>query len=364
MSAISDTKIRPATENKDYGYGNARVRGMRSRLLDAPFMDQLIECQDIGQMIQALSSTPYASELEEVLIQGRTAAMIDEALKNNMVRTYRKVLGFLNAEARELVVTLLGRWDLFNVKTVIRGAHLHIGVEEVRESLLPAGELSIVELDALAKLGEVKAVVDTLATWGVPYAPALRKGYMEFMRSGELSRLELEIDTYFAGWASKRLVKKGENSELARNVLAVQVDITNLVTMFRLQKADIENVDVTAYFLPGGADVRYDLFLELAQMSDIDEVLDRLRSTRYGKALEDVAVAYLESNSIAVFERALEDYLVRKALAAGVGDPLGVGVIIAYLWAKQNEITNLRIIVKGKSVGMPVDRVRSELILV
>ena len=66
----------------------------------------------------------------------------------------------------------------------------------------------------------------------------------------------------------------------------------------------------------------------------------------------------------AVFERALEDYLTRKALTLGIGDPLGIGVGIAYLWAKQNEITNLRIIVKGKSVGMPLERVRGELILV
>ncbi len=40
------------------------------------------------------------------------------------------------------------------------------------------------------------------------------------------------------------------------------------------------------------------------------------------------------------------------------------GIMIGYLWAKQNEITNLRIIVKGKSVGMPADRMRKELILV
>ena len=38
--------------------------------------------------------------------------------------------------------------------------------------------------------------------------------------------------------------------------------------------------------------------------------------------------------------------------------------LIGYLWAKQNEITNLRIIVKGKAVGMPADRMRKELILV
>jgi V/A-type H+-transporting ATPase subunit C len=65
-----------------------------------------------------------------------------------------------------------------------------------------------------------------------------------------------------------------------------------------------------------------------------------------------------------VFERALEDFVMRKALDAGRGDPLGVGITIGYLWAKQNEITNLRIIVKGTSVGMPPDRMRKELILV
>ena len=99
-------------------------------------------------------------------------------------------------------------------------------------------------------------------------------------------------------------------------------------------------------------------------MSDIDEVLDALKDTPYGKPLDEAAAAYLEVGSISVFERALEDYVMRKALAARLTDPLGVGVAISYLWAKQNEVTNLRIIVKGKTVQMPADRMRKELILV
>jgi V/A-type H+-transporting ATPase subunit C len=77
-----------------------------------------------------------------------------------------------------------------------------------------------------------------------------------------------------------------------------------------------------------------------------------------------VVVRFEQERSIAVFERALEDYVLRKALDAGRGDPLGIGIVIGYLWAKQNEVTNLRIIVKGNSVGMPADRMRRELILV
>lgn len=362
MSATS--AARPASGGKDYGYSNARVRGMRSRLLDRSFCDNLIAARDIQQMIQELTSTGYGGDLEEVLIKGRDAAVVDEALKNNLVRTYRKILGFLNEEGRDLVATLLGRWDLFNIKTILRGKHMHLPAEEIRESLVPAGQLSPVELEAMLVQGDVHGAVDAAVTLGLPYVPALRSGYAEYARSGELVGLELAVDRHYAGWAAARLSRRGANAAIARRILGTQIDIVNLLTVFRMQKADLGDLDVTEYYLPGGTAISADLFKEVAQMSDVDEVLDRLRNTLYGPALEDAAMKYLEVNSLAVFERALEDHLVRKVTASGVLDPLGVGVVVSYLWAKQNEVTNLRIIVKGKSIGMPVERVREELILV
>lgn len=364
MSQVAAKTRKQPSGGKDYGYANARIRGMRSRLLDKAFLDGLIAAPDVQRLIQDLSDTEYGPDLEDALIHGRGAPQVDDALKANMIRTFRKVQGFLNEEALYLLATLLGRWDVFNIKTILRGKHMHLSTEEIAEGLLPTGQLSLVDLEALAMQDDVRAVVDTAVTWGLPYASAMREGYGNFVKSGELADLELAVDRYYTDWAAERLSRRGNNAKLARRILAIQVDISNLVMVFRLQKADIENVDVDSFFLEGGLDVKPDLYRELARMSDIDEVLDRLRGTPYGKTLDDVAMLYLEVNSIAVFERALEDYLMRKALSLGTGDPLGAGVAIAYLWAKQNEVTNLRIIVKGKAVGMPVDRVRSELILV
>jgi V/A-type H+-transporting ATPase subunit C len=123
-------------------------------------------------------------------------------------------------------------------------------------------------------------------------------------------------------------------------------------------------MDPMEFYLEGGAYISRELFASLTQLSDVDEVLDQLKPTPYAKQLESVIALYFEEGSLAVFERALEDYVMRDALDAGHGDPLGVGITIGYLWAKQNEVTNLRIIVKGTSVGMPADRMRKELILV
>ncbi|PKQ30088.1 MAG: V-type ATP synthase subunit C [Actinobacteria bacterium HGW-Actinobacteria-10] len=352
------------SSGKDYGYANARIRGMKSRLLDNAYFDALIATPDIQRLIQDLSETEYGPDLEDTLIHGRDAAAVDEALKNNMVRTFQKVLGFLNPEAAYLMTTLLGRWDVFNIKTVLRGKQMHLTTAEIAEGMLPAGQLSLVDLEALAMQDDIRAIVDTAVTWGLPYASALREGHTAFMKSGELADMELALDRYYTMWAADRLSRRGANTALARRILAIQVDISNLVMAFRLLSADAPQETADTFFLEGGADVSIDLYRELASMSDIDEVLDRMRGTPYGRPLDDVAMKYLEENSIAVFERALEDYLMRRALGFGRGDPLGVGVAIAYLWAKQNEITNLRIVVKGKSVGMPVERVRGELILV
>jgi len=362
MSVVTagNTKV-PET---DSGYANARMRGMRSRLLPRAFYERLIEAQDMSQVVKQLMETPYAPDLESELVHGRTAAVVDEALKENMIAAYRKVLSFLPPESRKLLSTLLGRWDVFNIKTILRGAHNHVPFDEIRTSFFPAGYLGTLELEALAKLDDVRVIIDTMAMWGLVYAVPLRQAYPEYAADQDLAPLELALDTQYAAWAAERLVGDAPDVDIARRILGMQIDTLNLVMIFRLLKADVDSIAAEKYFREGGRSIRRDTYMALSRLSDVDEVLDRLKRSPYSEALDAAALRYLESASIPVFERALEDHVMRRALMAGVKDPHGVGVAISYLYGKQNEITNLRIIVKGKAVGMPADRVREELILV
>jgi V/A-type H+-transporting ATPase subunit C len=353
---------RPRT--RDYGYGNARTRGMKSHLLGAPFFEELMGAPELGKMVQLLAGTQYGPDLDAQLIRGASTGVIDDALKDNMVRTFAKIMGFINDEAKLLSQTLLGRWDLFNVKTIIRGKHMKLKAETIVDSLMPVGEMTQVELKELAGLDDVLAVTDTLWTWGVPYSIPLRESIQEYLQENDLSVLELALDRYYSEWAAKRLTSRKANYKLARLILGLQIDSTNLVTTFRLLKADTTDMEVERFFLPGGVHVTKELFMALTTLSDVDEVIDALKGTPYSTQLDKVLTAYLDANSISVLERALEDYVMRKALGSGFGDPLGFGVMVSYLYAKQNEVTNLRIIVKGNAVGMPPDRMRKELIFV
>ena len=161
----------------DGGYANARMRGMRANLLPTAFFDRLIVATDVGQVVKELMTTEYGPDLEAELVHGRTAAVIDGALKDNMVRAYQKVLSFLHPSARTLLSTLLGRWDVFNIKTIIRGAHNKVPLDEMKASFFPAGYLSEEELEALAQFDDVGAVINTMAMWGLPYAAPLRQAF-------------------------------------------------------------------------------------------------------------------------------------------------------------------------------------------
>jgi V/A-type H+-transporting ATPase subunit C len=337
---------------------------MRSNLLGRAYYERLIAAPDVAAAIKELMETGYAEALEGRLVHGSTATVVDEALKDNMVLAYRKVLSFLDPASREVLATILGRWDVFNVKTILRGAHNHVSFEEIQESLVPAGYLSTDDLEALAKIDDIKAIIDTMAMWRLLYAAPLRAMYPEYATTNELAPLELALDRRYAEWASDRLVGDDTNVMVARSILGTQVDVLNLVMALRLVKESVGAEHAEKYFLDGGKVVRREDFAKLARVSDVDDLLDALKGTAYGVALDKAAVEYLENQSIPVFERALEELLTKRALISSVKDHHGVGIAIAYLWGKANEVTNIRVIVQGKAVGMPADRVRKELILV
>lgn len=309
-----------------------------------------------------LANTPYRAEIETARAQGGGAASLDEALRHNLVADYRHILKFLNQEAYGYAMTLLGRYDVANIKTILRGKHMGLPDEEIVTNFIAAGRLAETELIELCRQPDVRAVVDVLATWGIAYTKPLMGEMPAYSDSGDLSHLELALDKYYFEDALARTKGRRANAKLARNLVQTQIDSVDLLTVLRMLKADLEPDEAERMYVPGGTYISKELFLALAPLSDIDELLDGLAVTPYKKVLEASLVLYLETASLSVLERALEQYLIKRATDLGHGDPLGLGIAMAYIWAKQNEMVNLRIIVRGKAVGMPDRRIREEIV--
>ena len=78
------------------------------------------------------------------------------ALREDLKRVFSKVKGFFNGKIQEMVVLSLKEYDLFNLKTILRGLDAGVPFERIRTSLLPVGELSISLLEELARGGSAR----------------------------------------------------------------------------------------------------------------------------------------------------------------------------------------------------------------
>lgn len=334
---------------------------MKSRLLDRKALDSLIMAPDVDSLIVELEKTPYGDDIAEASTKYAGINCIEYALRHNFTRTFDKILGFMeDAQAAKYIRIYLRRWDIQNIKTIIRGKNVHATREDIFESLVPAGDLDDVTLVEMIKQPDVKAVIDLLATMGIDYARPLTRHFREFSEGHELVVLEMALDRFYYEQALEVVKGKSYDERLIREMLATEIDVLNLKTAMRMIRDKIEPEDSEKYLIPGGMQLRPEHLHQLLEAREIGSVIERLKGTRYG-FLAEVSPEYYKGENISELEKRLDRFTIRRGLNAFAADPLSIAVSIGYFWAKLNEITNLRVISRCKTADISEDAIRKEL---
>jgi V/A-type H+-transporting ATPase subunit C len=349
----------------DYGYINARMRGMKSRLLSHRALDDLILKPDLDSLIADLENSPYRDDIIAAKSQFTGILLIEYALRQNFIKTFRKVqdISHQQEEAEQYIRIFLHRWDVENIKTILRGKNIHATADEIQSCLVTAGELDEATFRELLRQPDVRATIDLLATWRIRYAKPLTQAFPEFAKTKDLAILECALDRFYYSDALAAVKAPTYNNTLIRDLLALEVDVVNLRTVLRMVRDHVPPEDARRYLIAGGRDFNEKKLLHLLSLPTIEDVVKALGATRY-RFLAEVPESVMRTQKISVIEKELERYLIKKGVGAFLLDPLSVGSVIGYFWAKYNEITNIRIISRCKTADFPVEHLREELVYV
>jgi V/A-type H+/Na+-transporting ATPase subunit C len=349
----------------DYGYINARVRGMKSRLLSHRALDDLILKPDLESLITELENGPYREEILEAKGKLSGILCIEYALRQNFIKTFQKIQSFATSEqeAEQYIRVFLHRWDVQNIKTILRGKNIHATSEEIAICLVPAGELDEATFRELLRQPDVRAVIDLLATWRIPYAKPLTEAYPESAKTKDLAVLECALDRFYYADSLVSVKKPTYNNNLIRDLLKLEIDVVNLRTVLRMVRDRVAPEDARRYLIGGGREFDEKKLLRLLTLPTIEDVVRELGATHY-RFLSDIPESVARTQKISVIEKELERFLIKKGVGAFLLDPLSVGSVIGYFWAKYNEITNIRIISRCKTADFPVEHLKEELVYV
>ncbi|MHC4938855.1 MAG: V-type ATPase subunit [Planctomycetota bacterium] len=301
---------------KGWDYGNARIRALRSRLLDARRYGDLLRAPSVEAMLGALAATPYRPDVERAFVQAHDLRRLDEVLRIHLSRIFRALPSWFEGAARVAIERLMAVWDWHNVRTILRGRARHLPAAEIEPLLIPAGRLGAGELAALARQETVGDVSMLLRAWGLPARPQ--------------------------DWAAR--------------LDPATIDRLNVIHALRLRAARRQDgVEAREAPLPGGS-------LGPSLLDDLAHADERTAAPLPRPWPERLA-GWVEDGDLPRLERELlERELRTDARLFAHCDPLGPGIPRAYVASKRLEVRNLRCIGRGIEDRWPREEIEERLV--
>lgn len=331
----------------DYGYINARIRGMKTKLLGPEFFAEALEASDFRAFVSVLGQSRYMHALEEAQSRYQGLRAVDDALARDFFATTRSLLTAADGAPGQLMELLLLRYDRENVKTIARAKHAGKSLEEILGSLYPAGGLRPAVLEEVAAAPDMAAAAQALALTKTPLKTAFAQAVARYQGDGDLYALELAIDRAYYRILLQRLRRTNAPTSFMRHIVR-EIDATNLRTALKLRGLAAGPEEV---FIPGGREIDRSVF-EGIRADASGGALQSLSGTTFA----DVA----EAGDLAEAERRVRRVLDGSARSAAA-DPLGPGVVVRFLRQKEAEVARLRLLARGAYYGVPREALRKEL---
>ncbi len=352
----------------DLHYLNARVGAMRGQFLDRQTYARILALPDLPAMIAYLRDGPYGRSIESVAAAASDTMRVEESLRRNFSETLAKLFAISTGEVQEGIRALLGYWDVYNLKTILRGKAAGISEKEILASLIPTGLYDEAALGELCRQPNLRAVADLLATWRDPYGRPLAAAMRDYREPRDLFFLESALDRFYFRQALERIGETPsriavESGNALATLLSLWVDRTNLMTALKAVQERIPLADRGRYFLPGGRIYSERDFFRLLSAADLREAFEAARRSVFETALRDPGESAAGISRLSILERELDRVLLRRMRALRRTDPLGMAPVVSYLLDKIREITNLRMILRARLVDLPEARLFPLLIL-
>lgn len=356
MHLFSKLRRKSGGENlrtSNYSYVTARVRAMKSKLLPADTYSKLLN-MGIDEITRTIEELEYKQDIDVLARQYSGADLIEHALNRNLAVTFTKVLNMSEGEPNYLLSKYLKRYDVWSLKTILRGKHYNASPDKIEENIISAGKYSFDFLSDLANKDSYTDVISALEN--TEYYPILKQ-----YDGTNLSDIENELEKeYYKDLFISVSKLKSKNSRIFSEFVGTEIDIKNLRTLFRLKMSGIEPEEIRELMIEGGHRLKMKDIESLLPLS-FDEFLSAVDKYSYWYNFSDVVSSEMES--LIDLETQLLKQNVKFASSISHVYPLSIVPIMDYILNKKIEVDNLRIIIRGKSAGLDKEVIRKQLVI-
>lgn len=330
-----------------YAAAQGYIRARISRLIDGATWSALLQAASEAQIAHLLFEPEVArSAAGEHRISG-------QALRGQLAASAHALIRFVPRRPAELLAWYNRRFEIENLKIVLRAVHYRLDRARTVAALIPLPNTNW-RWEQLAEAASIPALIDRIRD--SPYSRPLENALERYHQEGRLFYLEVAVDLFYF----QRLVRlieaqTGKDARDARDFLGQWIGVQNLVWAYRYRiYGRMTPEEIINFTLHRAFAVSLDTVRRVALGSPLAVEAERVGFL--------VPAGVSEVEALTALEMLADRERFRFALRSVARPMFSLGGALAYLRLLEAEVRDVAVILEGKQAGLTGAEIAPRLI--
>jgi V/A-type H+/Na+-transporting ATPase subunit C len=304
-------------------YSATRIQVMRTKLIKHADYERLLKMSE-SEIIAFLQATEYKQDIDALSLKDlEDLEVIDKIIAHNNDRMLLKLQKISSDNFKIALDAFLVENDAWNLKIIAESVTSSNDAKEMLNRYAKRGTFDPLQFTNAKSIEELSKLASKRFA-ALRKHPTTLPQFIDALHNRKRTHMPQFIDE--------------------ENILRL--------LMHKREKVQVEQIMER---MSKGGTVPRSALKAAASAATIQDAIQLLRTTKYGKSLQH--------DSMADIEASLHHDIIRRIRKAAGIYPLQAEVLVRYLTEKDIEIANLRLLIKGKHLGLEEEFLREQLVI-
>lgn len=334
---------------------NAKIKTMEGELLKDEDYKSIIGKQSVVEVARYLKEkTAYSRVLESVDVNNIHRGMLENLIKQNMIRNIDKIIHYFTGEYKRFIYTLYAKYEIEELKVIARAVYNKEDPEQYKDSAF-IGKYTRIDVDTIYNARHVRDIIFALeGSEFYKYLSPLVDGDI----AENLFRFEMVLDMAYYSILQKewgRLSKR--DIGVLEHAQGVVADLLNLQSIYRGKKFyKFMPEELLNYTINIGYRLNYNFIKSLCYTENLEEFYRLVRSTKYSFMFKD------DETTDIYMERRMERHIYFELKAMIKNYNLSIISSFAYVMLLQYEVRDIIAIIETIRYKVPLEQANKYII--
>ncbi|WP_017472111.1 V-type ATPase subunit [Amphibacillus jilinensis] len=328
-------------QDTQYKGVNTLLRVYETRLLTSEDYEKMIRAEDLKEALEVLKSTEYHINDSEILEDKNFDAFLMHRLKDIYEELYSVT------PDSELIQIYTLRYSYHNLKVLLKQRFKDLELEHL---LIPIGKYPLTTLRNLVNTEQSEELNPIMVE-------AVQEAIADYEIYGRIEAADVFMDTYY--YKHMRAITNRLDNDTITRMADVMIDLDNLSTVVRSINQGKSRSFLHTVLSSSGSISKHAI-IEAADQGAVNVMQQLFLDKPYAKQLEAVLADSKDSINSMVLDKVIDE-IIHELMEEGKYQPFGPMPVMAFMFAIEKEVTNIRLILVGKDNQIEEEIIRERM---